>query len=167
MIHSRRDRIIMTVWLSIKIKTHVRSGIRIMGLSLYYIHLAILNEHWAGPNDITIKVSDNKTMIKSPRKIATNRGWTPVICYLINTQSQLITPTLRSRVPTEGINEYVFRLERVDFRIIDVGGQRKERRKWIQCFEHVTSIIFLSALSEYDLVLQESSNQVNWNTFGV
>lgn len=66
-------------------------------------------------------------------------------------------------MPTEGIYEYVFRLERVDFRIIDVGGQRKERRKWIQCFEHVTSIIFLSALSEYDLVLQESSNQVEFN----
>ena len=43
-----------------------------------------------------------------------------------------------------------------------MGGQRKERRKWIQCFEHVTSIIFLSALSEYDLVLQESSNQVEF-----
>ena len=68
----------------------------------------------------------------------------------------------RSRVPTEGIYEYVFCLERVDFRIIDVGGQRRERRKWIHCFEHVTSIIFLSALSEYDLVLQENSTQVRW-----
>ena len=83
--------------------------------------------------------------------------------------SQIIynIPTPRSRVPTEGIYEYVFRLERVDFRIIDVGGQRKERRKWIHCFEHVTSIIFLSALSEYDLVLQESSNQVTFARLGL
>ncbi|CAB1352152.1 unnamed protein product [Coregonus sp. 'balchen'] len=40
----------------------------------------------------------------------------------------------------------------------DVGGQRSERRKWIHCFERVTSIIFLVALSEYDQVLYESAN---------
>ena len=34
-------------------------------------------------------------------------------------------------------------------RMVDVGGQRSERRKWIHCFENVTSIIFLVALSEY------------------
>ena len=37
-------------------------------------------------------------------------------------------------------------------RMVDVGGQRSERRKWIHCFENVTSIIFLVALSEYDQV---------------
>lgn len=31
--------------------------------------------------------------------------------------------------------------------MVDVGGQRSERRKWIHCFENVTSIIFLVALS--------------------
>lgn len=36
--------------------------------------------------------------------------------------------------------------------MVDVGGQRSERRKWIHCFENVTSIIFLVALSEYDQV---------------
>ena len=36
-----------------------------------------------------------------------------------------------------------------------MGGQRSERKKWIHCFEDVTSIIFLVALSEYDLVLVE------------
>ena len=46
------------------------------------------------------------------------------------------------------------------FRMVDVGGQRSERRKWIHCFENVTSIIFLVALSEYDQVLFESENEV-------
>jgi guanine nucleotide-binding protein G(i) subunit alpha len=41
-----------------------------------------------------------------------------------------------------------------------VGGQRSERKKWIHCFENVTSIIFCVALSEYDQVLLEESNQV-------
>lgn len=45
-------------------------------------------------------------------------------------------------------------------RMVDVGGQRSERRKWIHCFESVTSIIFLVALSEYDQVLAECDNEV-------
>lgn len=40
-------------------------------------------------------------------------------------------------------------------RIVDVGGQKSERRKWIHCFENVTSLIFLASLSEYDQVLEE------------
>jgi len=46
--------------------------------------------------------------------------------------------------------------------MVDVGGQRSERRKWIHCFENVTSIMFLAALSEYDQVLVESDNEVKY-----
>ncbi|CAF3833988.1 unnamed protein product [Rotaria magnacalcarata] len=66
---------------------------------------------------------------------------------------------LRVRVPTTGIIEYPFDLENIIFRMVDVGGQRSERRKWIHCFENVTSIMFLAALSEYDQVLVESDNE--------
>ncbi|XP_074426918.1 guanine nucleotide-binding protein subunit alpha-14 isoform X2 [Larus michahellis] len=66
---------------------------------------------------------------------------------------------LRVRVPTTGITEYPFDLENTIFRMVDVGGQRSERRKWIHCFESVTSIIFLVALSEYDQVLAECDNE--------
>ncbi|KAM4635188.1 guanine nucleotide-binding protein G(q) subunit alpha-like isoform 1-T2 [Polymixia lowei] len=66
---------------------------------------------------------------------------------------------LRVRVPTTGIIEYPFDLQNVVFRMVDVGGQRSERRKWIHCFEKVTSIMFLVALSEYDQVLVESVNE--------
>lgn len=66
---------------------------------------------------------------------------------------------LRVRVPTTGIIEYPFDLENIVFRLVDVGGQRSERRKWIHCFENVTSIMFLAALSEYDQVLAESEDE--------
>ncbi|CAO4360360.1 hypothetical protein GCK72_001147 [Caenorhabditis remanei] len=66
---------------------------------------------------------------------------------------------LRVRVPTTGIIEYPFDLEQIIFRMVDVGGQRSERRKWIHCFENVTSIMFLVALSEYDQVLVECDNE--------
>lgn len=67
---------------------------------------------------------------------------------------------LHVRVPTSGIIEYPFELARpkVQLRMVDVGGQRSERRKWLHCFENVSSIIFLAALSEYDQVLFEASS---------
>ncbi|XP_036409660.1 guanine nucleotide-binding protein subunit alpha-11-like [Megalops cyprinoides] len=65
---------------------------------------------------------------------------------------------LRVRVPTSGINDYSFEVEKVLLRIVDVGGQRSERRKWIHCFEYVTSLIFLASLSEYDQVLEENES---------
>ena len=62
-------------------------------------------------------------------------------------------------VPTTGILEYPFDLDSIIFRMVDVGGQRSERRKWIHCFENVTSIMFLVDLSEYDQILVEENNQ--------
>ncbi|KIO31398.1 hypothetical protein M407DRAFT_19543 [Tulasnella calospora MUT 4182] len=62
---------------------------------------------------------------------------------------------LRSRVKTTGITETNFRVQGLDYRVMDVGGQRSERRKWIHCFENVTALIFIVSLSEYDQVLYE------------
>lgn len=45
--------------------------------------------------------------------------------------------------------------------MVDVGGQRSERKKWIHCFEGVTAIVFCVALSAYDLVLAEDEEMVH------
>ncbi|XP_051550216.1 guanine nucleotide-binding protein subunit alpha-11-like isoform X2 [Myxocyprinus asiaticus] len=66
---------------------------------------------------------------------------------------------LRVRFPTTGINDYSFSVEKITLRIVDVGGQKSERRKWIHCFENVTSLIFLASLSEYDQVLEENNKE--------
>lgn len=47
------------------------------------------------------------------------------------------------------------------YRMFDVGGQRSERKKWIHCFEGVTAIIFIVAMSEYDLTLAEDQEMVS------
>ena len=44
------------------------------------------------------------------------------------------------------------------FSVVDVGGQRSERRKWIHCFDDVKAIIFVVALSGYDQVLFEDTS---------
>ncbi|KAI9319866.1 guanine nucleotide binding protein, alpha subunit [Dichotomocladium elegans] len=62
---------------------------------------------------------------------------------------------LRSRVKTTGITETSFVIGDLTYRMFDVGGQRSERKKWIHCFENVTAIIFLVAISEYDQALIE------------
>ncbi|CAF4492903.1 unnamed protein product, partial [Rotaria magnacalcarata] len=66
---------------------------------------------------------------------------------------------LRCRVLTSGIYETIFSVERVRFHMFDVGGQREERRKWIQCFNDVTAIIFVTACSGFNLVLIEDEKQ--------
>merc|ERR1712168_22817 len=62
---------------------------------------------------------------------------------------------LRTRVKTTGIVETHFSFKNLNFKLFDVGGQRSERKKWIHCFEGVTAIIFVVAMSGYDLVLAE------------
>lgn len=65
---------------------------------------------------------------------------------------------LRSRVKTTGIIETTFHIDELVYRMFDVGGQRSERKKWIHCFENVTAIVFMVAVSEYDQVLVEDES---------
>jgi len=65
---------------------------------------------------------------------------------------------LRSRVRTTGIVENEFVIDGNQFKLFDVGGQRNERKKWIHCFSEVTAVLFVAALSAYDLVLYEDED---------
>merc|ERR1712130_633457 len=70
---------------------------------------------------------------------------------------------LRSRVRTTGIVENAFDIDGNQFKMFDVGGQRNERKKWIHCFENVTAVLFVAAISEYDQVLYEDENTNRMN----
>ena len=65
---------------------------------------------------------------------------------------------LCSRARTSGIIETVFGLDGYTFRMVDVGGQRSERKKWIHCFQDVIGLIFCVAISEYDQKLYEDDS---------
>ncbi|KAH9175722.1 G-protein alpha subunit [Lactarius sanguifluus] len=66
---------------------------------------------------------------------------------------------LRARVKTTSITETRIPMGQLSIHIVDVGGQRSQRNKWIHYFESVTSIIFVTSLSEYDQVLLEETSQ--------
>ncbi|KAJ3436615.1 guanine nucleotide-binding protein g(o) subunit alpha [Anaeramoeba flamelloides] len=65
---------------------------------------------------------------------------------------------IHSRTRTTGIFDIDFAYDNLKFRLWDVGGQRNERRKWIHCFQDVTSVLFVTSLSEYDQKLFEDSS---------
>ena len=69
-----------------------------------------------------------------------------------------ITDVIRTRTKTIGITDMRFDVgDGKQLRLVDVGGQRNERRKWIHFFNTVDAVVFLTALSEFDLNLYEDN----------
>lgn len=62
---------------------------------------------------------------------------------------------LKGRIKTTGITETKFDINNICFNILDAGGQRSERHKWIHCFHDITAVMFVFAVSEYDQMLFE------------
>ena len=65
---------------------------------------------------------------------------------------------LYTRVRTSGVVTERYDIESTPFEMYDVGGQKNERKKWIHCFEDVTAVIFVAAISEYDQQLFEDGS---------
>jgi guanine nucleotide-binding protein G(i) subunit alpha len=62
-----------------------------------------------------------------------------------------VEDVLHARRRTTGVVEESYWVDHVHFHVLDVGGQRNERRKWISSFEKVTALLFVVSLSDYDL----------------
>jgi len=77
---------------------------------------------------------------------------------LANDFSPTVEDIIKCRTKTTGIADLLFEMDGVEFRLIDVGGQRSERKKWISCFQNLTAILFVVALSEFDQKLREDSD---------
>lgn len=130
-------------------------------------------------NTIVEQEDFSQEMIAASKKIWADKGIQRVYlrrneyhlldscCYYLDDLDRIFSenfaPTvddaLRVRVRTTGILETKFKYENLIYKMIDVGGQRSERRKWLQCFDDVTAIIFVAALSGYDMILFEDANQ--------
>jgi len=62
---------------------------------------------------------------------------------------------LQSRRQTRHVDELKFTFDGGNFVLIDVGGQRIERRKWINYFENVDAVLFVVGLDGYNQVCME------------
>ncbi len=86
--------------------------------------------------------------------------------YFVNEVDRLSSETylpsdediLRCRVTTTGITETNFTIGTMTYKMVDIGGQRSERKKWIHCFEGARTIIFMAAISEYNISIMEDDS---------
>ncbi|CAM9449006.1 unnamed protein product [Pylaiella littoralis] len=65
---------------------------------------------------------------------------------------------IMTRSRTTGIIVTEFSDKPYTYSLVDVGGQRSERRKWMHCFDDVKAVVFLVGLSGYHQVLFEDSS---------
>ena len=68
------------------------------------------------------------------------------------------TDVLYTRSMTTGIVEYVYKLNKdTSYRLVDVGGQHSERKKWFHLFDGVTAMLWFASASEFNQTLRENS----------
>ncbi|KAK6196202.1 hypothetical protein SNE40_001472 [Patella caerulea] len=78
--------------------------------------------------------------------------------YLLDGVDRLLDPgyvpstqdILRARVDNNGLHETSFKFKGLEFRMVDVGGQRSDPRKWIHYFDNVSALIYTVDISRYD-----------------
>ncbi|XXQ39167.1 G-protein alpha subunit [Plasmodiophora brassicae] len=84
-------------------------------------------------------LSDGAHYFLDKIRIVAQDGWLP-------TSEDLI----RVRVRTSGVVDQLLTFSNMGpLRMVDVGGQRNERRKWAGMFEGATAVIFVTAISDY------------------
>ena len=139
----------------------------------YYEPLKAL---WNDPNICKAYQRGNEAAL--PDKCVRCLAYTPIIrspgfplslAYFYGALDRLFEPDyqpdmqdiVHTRARTIGITETTFQLGDSEMLMVDVGGQKSERRKWIHCFQDVTSILFLVSLSGYDQCLVEDKDAVS------
>ena len=65
---------------------------------------------------------------------------------------------LHMRKVTESVEEFRFTYRARDFTVIDVGGRKAERRKWINLFSRANLIIYCASLVDFDQSLEDDAN---------
>jgi len=62
------------------------------------------------------------------------------------------------RKRTTGVVVTDFDYGDIHWSVVDVGGQRSERRKWLHCFDNVKAVMWVVNLADYNNVLFEDKN---------
>ena len=65
---------------------------------------------------------------------------------------------LKARIRTVGVFNLCVKVDGEKTVLVDVGGQRNERKNWSKCFENVTYVMFVVSLSDFDQKMFEDEN---------
>ena len=61
--------------------------------------------------------------------------------------------------------KYLLKFQSLSINLIDVGGQRPERKKWFLLFKNIEALIFVASMSDFDqvrsLCLRRSNYGIN------
>lgn len=95
---------------------------------------------WARRNEFAY--NDNTVYLVENAERILKDGFMP-------TDEDMILVALR----TTGISQSSFDVDKLSFAVLDVGGARGERRKWMHCFDDVQAVVFAAGLPEYRQVL--------------
>ncbi|CAL2049330.1 unnamed protein product [Caenorhabditis brenneri] len=71
---------------------------------------------------------------------------------------------IHMRQTTLGVHEISFDYTKHTIRLIDVGGQKTERRKWIHFFEGVTAVMFVCSMSSFNQTTEEEPKSFVWES---
>uniref|UniRef100_A0A1I7UAN4 G-protein alpha subunit n=1 Tax=Caenorhabditis tropicalis TaxID=1561998 RepID=A0A1I7UAN4_9PELO len=71
---------------------------------------------------------------------------------------------IHMRQTTLGVHEISFDFTKHTIRLIDVGGQKTERRKWIHFFEGVTAVIFICSMASFNQTVEEEPKSFVWES---
>lgn len=112
---------------------------------------------------VTVKALWETEIIKNIFKVRNEFQLSEFVGYYCKRANELakenyiptVQDVLNARARTIGIKEISFTSKDYQWKIVDVGGQRNERKKWIHCFEDVTAIIFFADSSGYNMTLFE------------
>lgn len=107
-----------------------------------------------------LKSQRGKQVLKSVNKCTPGRQYVDYFLDRIHGLKDLseLTPTaddiLRVRVPTTGVSFTNFKYKQATFCMIDVGGQRSERRKWIHLFDDVKAVLYIVDINNYEALAE-------------
>lgn len=73
--------------------------------------------------------------------------------------SELEQKLVRSDEKDKDKEGTLYEPDKLQFQVVDVGGQRNERKKWMHCFDDVKAILFIVNLAGYNQVLFEDNSK--------
>jgi len=133
-----------------ELKLHKEAVIAAEGLSECVEDILILWE-----NKIIKEAYRRSSELGIPIPSTSSYFWDHAVRFSTGDFLPTVEDIMRAKQKTTGINQIEVEHKGSSIILVDVGGQRSERRKWFHLFDTVNTAIFLVALDEYDMVCEE------------